>query len=101
MTMGERLISKDAIMNRTITYIGNDAYIALWRIEDEPEIEAEPVKHGKWVRDPDAIDWDIGGWRCSVCEGVNYAIPLNAMPFMWSCSRYCPNCGAKMDRKGD
>ena len=46
-------------------------------------IEAEPIRHGRWI---DCSN----GWMCSVCGQDNtYDKP------------YCPNCGAKMDLKGD
>ena len=39
-------------------------------------------RHGKWVEDNTA-DY---GWRCSVCGHTPWA------------SRFCPNCGARMER---
>ena len=56
-------------------------------IDDAPTIEAEPVKHGKWVVEhKESI-------RCSECcfNRANIKMPMD----------FCPNCGAKMDRKGD
>lgn len=52
-----------------------------------PTIDAEPVRHGKWI-------WNDKCKRvCSVCE--------NPVAFMlskdgWHEGRYCPNCGARM-----
>ena len=49
---------------------------------EEPEVEAEPVRYGKWVKnDPD--DTVV---YCAQC----------LMPQDSVCN-YCPNCGAKMD----
>ena len=42
--------------------------------------EAEPVKHGHWIKQKNWFD------ECSVCRYHG----SNAF-------RYCPNCGAKMD----
>ena len=89
--MAERLINKDALMNRTITYIGNDAYIALWRIEDEPEIEAEPVKHGKWIGHLNELFPSETTQECSVCHKEEYISLFH--------DNYCPYCGAKMDKE--
>lgn len=50
-------------------------------IDSMPTIEAEPVRHGNWVNS------FVGMYACSKC-GVNDRFGL---------SRYCPNCGAKMD----
>ncbi len=44
-----------------------------------PTIEAEPVKHGKWIRyNRENI--------CSECHRCNFTMTF-----------YCPNCGANMD----
>ena len=81
---------------------------ALDMVEDAPAVDAEPVRHAKWVWDNDAIDWNLGAWVCSECRhrnenihagmpGINGGVWSN--PYIWSGSNYCPNCGAKM--KGD
>ena len=52
-------------------------------IKDIPTIEAELVKHGRWIC--------INGWvYCSVCHQE----PPNESNLE---TDYCPNCGAKMD----
>jgi hypothetical protein len=44
------------------------------------EVDAEPVKHGKW------IPWKYhDGFRCGICKEPVY-----------NRYNYCPNCGAKM-----
>lgn len=49
-----------------------------------PTIEAETVRHGKWIDKSGGIE---GAWNyCSVCG--ERAIELYD---------YCPNCGAKME----
>ena len=50
-----------------------------------PTIEAEPVRHGEWVRPTmiNGVNFDIP--HCSVCRTV----PCDE-------GKYCPNCGAKM-----
>lgn len=50
---------------------------------------AEPIKHGRWV----PVTNGRGGFECSVC--TNYA-PSYRDGVEWL-SRFCPNCGAKMD----
>lgn len=64
--------------------------------------ESQEQKHGHWVLDPDGMDWNIPAWRCSVCGCRNDNIPPNlekTNPLRWSGSRFCPNCGAKMDEE--
>lgn len=54
------------------------------RIDELPVIEAEPIRHGRWEF--------IGGYgyqyRCSEC--ITCAERK---------TQFCPNCGAKMDKK--
>lgn len=49
-------------------------------LEQQPTIDAVPVKHGKWEVTPVYI-------KCSECGESFMLIPQN----------YCPNCGAKME----
>lgn len=82
-----------------------------------PTIEADPVRHGRWewyeewgpstwLEPPDIIN---AGWKCTEC-GIDLGEYLTAklheevyvgdMDKMPEVDR-CPNCGAKMDLKGD
>lgn len=58
-------------------------------LEMLPAADVAPVVHGKWVYGEDV---DI---QCSVC-GVD---ALTEGDYRQVKSRYCPNCGAKMDLK--
>lgn len=55
------------------------------------------VKRGKWIKDGETYAL----YKCSVCNDfctvVGYA---NCIPEerMYKTMKYCPNCGAKMDR---
>lgn len=57
------------------------------------------VKHGKWEYDPDGNDWGLGAWRCSLCQckNDNLGMGKHINPYQFAGSKYCPNCGAKMD----
>lgn len=74
-------------------------------INNAPTIDAEPVRHGKWIKMSDA---DGHYYACSECGEELYR--------EWSFDReydlfpkkktidkthYCPNCGAKMDEVND
>jgi hypothetical protein len=59
---------------------------ALRCMEQTPTIEAEPVRHGKWINQDDTYT----RWYCSECKSRNHPGHEN----------FCPNCGTKMDLEG-
>ncbi len=80
------LISRCELFNRLapVQTLG-EAYGIIQGMET---VDAVPVRHGKWVDDSNGIE---GAWNyCSVCG--EQAIDLYD---------YCPNCGARMDGKGN
>lgn len=59
-------------------------------VTEIPVVDVAPVKHGKW-------EYEHGAWQCSNCGEDNpYGIDYDTARF----SKYCPNCGAKMDGEG-
>ena len=62
-------------------------------------IEKERLLHGKWVWNPHGMDWGLGAWQCSECHNRNDNLPMDEKinPLTFVGSKYCPNCGAKMD----
>lgn len=59
-------------------------------IDQQPTVEAEPVKHGRWMHTDAAASWRAKD-ECSVCHyATTDRIDLSYF-------HYCPNCGAKMD----
>lgn len=59
-------------------------------IKNQPTVEAEPVRHGKWLT-PRGHE---NARCCSVCKCIYHK---DSVQFY----EYCPNCGAKMERKND
>ena len=60
-------------------------------IERLKSSDVAPVVHGHWIlvnHPVDLIDWE----ECSVCGYEN---------FYFSRFKFCPNCGAKMEREGN
>lgn len=62
-------------------------------LEYLPTIEAEPVRHGRWIK----YHTDYGSkWNCSVCclptirVGIGISFEIERFAF-------CPFCGARMD----
>ena len=64
-------------------------------VESVPTID--PVKHGEWVKDGEAYAL----YKCSACNdlctvaGWANCIPEEQMRRVF---RFCPNCGARMER---
>lgn len=111
-----RLIDADALKELFDEDGHLSAYIEEY-IDNTPTIEADPVRHGRWewyeewgpstwLEPPDIIN---AGWKCTEC-GIDLGEYLTAklheevyvgdMDKMPEVDR-CPNCGAKMDLKGD
>ena len=74
-------------------------YEATYAIDLIPDADVAPVVHGRWVYNPNGMDWNLGAWQCSVCKCNNNNLPGNDKynPYIFQGSNYCPNCGAKMD----
>lgn len=57
-----------------------------------PAADVAPIVHGHWIRFKDS-DTCYVHMRCSACSAY-WSDPSHADYF-----RYCPNCGAKMERE--
>jgi hypothetical protein len=55
-------------------------------IENAPTVDAEPVRHGRWIN---VIGDD---YKCSICKAAIWARKANPI----SEYKYCWSCGAKM-----
>lgn len=53
-------------------------------VDEMPTIEAEPIRHGHWIKEP---DYD---YQCSECGAY---VGGGDIPKVF---RYCPNCGSRM-----
>jgi len=62
---------------------GNIDVIPVEIVEDAPTIEAEPVRHGRWI----CLEPEIGLFECESCGHKILRAKCN----------YCPSSGAKMD----
>ena len=89
-----RLIDADALI--ACEFKNDISFKALKNlVSRQPTIEAEPIKHGRWIALGDKSPWPAfhdDAVQCSACK-FKY---MRLMP-----RNYCPNCGAKMDEVGD
>lgn len=61
------------------------------RIIKAPTIEAEPVRHGEWVKNEKESEKHIEAiYYCSICQNWEAWGETEK-------TKYCPNCGAKID----
>lgn len=86
-----RLIDADAMREEWLEN-GQNEYVydtnaVLDSIDEQPTIEAEPVRHGYWIKVGTSCGIDI--LECSECHARH---PRKG-------DNYCRDCGAKMDGK--
>ena len=62
-------------------------------IDLEPTVEAEPVRHGRWITD--SFPMDDGDYLMERCTACGTAIEYGMG------TPYCPFCGAKMEDEGE
>ena len=100
--MSMRLIDADALLESGICaeYGYNDNGLLLIPMRDvtnsirnAPTIDAEPVRHGRWIRRKSCHTQTGFVDKCSVCQNMLVHLGCKA--------NYCPNCGAKMDGEAD
>lgn len=60
------------------------------KVKEEPSADVQEVKHGKWISQGADLRPRLGVWHCTNC-GSPYGEP--------SPSKYCPHCGAKMEKE--
>ncbi len=90
-----RLINADELMELYDGCDGLSVPIAVVQqnIKDATTIDAEPVRHGRWIeRKSFHADGGVSA-KCSVCK--------NDVQYLGNPLNYCPNCGAKMDGGAD
>lgn len=87
------LIRRSLVMMGYIARLGTkDTYKAKFEalsaaLDDAPSVDAEPVRHGKWISRGYARGETK--WECSACGEADWRGNTDWM--------FCPYCGAKMD----
>ena len=77
---------------------GNSECAEYRKIRLIPAADVEVVRHGVWVEywDDNYLSWSH---KCSKCG--NFPLTKDETMHDEVLSKYCPNCGAKMDGKGE
>lgn len=61
-------------------------------ISNVPAVDAEPVRHGRWIQAKIAPSYHY----CSYCKST-HKMTMSCNKYVLL--KYCPNCGARMDFK--
>ena len=72
---------------------------ALTMLHEVPSAQPER-KTGRWIWNPNGMDWDLGAWCCSECKfkaETWWANDEKYNPLMCSGGTFCGNCGARMN----
>lgn len=91
-----RLIDADAFRDEWLEN-GENEYVydtnsVLDSIDLQPTIDAEPVRHGRWI--PQVFHEKLIGGKCSECGKFKRS---NNMGILQKSYKRCHRCGAKMD----
>ena len=91
MTMAE-YIEREKLLRDINHYHLSDGKFQHW-VEVQQAADVAPVRHGRWIDKGEyAVCTECGGRSGTQYDGVE-PIPLM--------TQFCPNCGAKMDRRID
>ena len=95
--MNNDLISREAaiaqIERRKSLLVGDktvpvDAFIKF--LKNRPTVDAEPIRHGRWIQSKTVPTYH----HCSLCKAT-HRMKMSCNVYVFT--KYCPNCGAKMD----
>lgn len=100
------LISRKALMDEYFRKCNRECCICVERDDESgecglvryaPAVDAEPVRHGRWIENEDTDVYD-GFWNCSECGHKIYSdLALMEELQEQGYALYCEHCGAKMD----
>ncbi|MBE6121179.1 MAG: hypothetical protein E7190_00515 [Erysipelotrichaceae bacterium] len=86
-----RLIDADALLMAIIGYPYGYRGMIESEIENQPTVDAEPVRHGKWIYGNEFH------WYVASCNKCGYQRRTDIKADGWNQWNYCPNCGCRMD----
>lgn len=83
-------IEREAVID-LITRRYENPEICTYEINSIPAADVAPVVHSYWEHKITSCEENI-----SICHNCKYPVS-----WFWGLSKYCPNCGAKMDGGAD
>ena len=100
-------ISREALLKHAIALNNphelGECVVPVSDIEAAPAADVAEVVHGRWKEDTDPADGDL---RCTHCgtawpKFVQKLIEEQGIWTLPTLFRYCPRCGAKMDKEDE
>lgn len=85
-----RLIDADRLTEEFLSWTmcdGASMYEIERTIDEQPTVDAEPVRHGRWIYK----------WFDSYCSACGWENKSDTVTRIRNDYPYCPHCGAKMD----
>ena len=72
-------------------------------IDAAPAVDVAPVVHGEWREDTCPADGDLRCTHCGIAwpKCVQKQIEEQGIWTLQTLFKYCPNCGAKMDKEAE
>ena len=84
-----------ALMDASLSSVDEDTILDL--VDSIHTVDAVPVVHGRWIEREDPMLDTY--YTCSACNEDFYIEPTGDTAKDLFTYTYCPNCGAKMDKK--
>lgn len=99
----EDCINRQAVLDIQVKYAEHIRATKFWQMRDDfnalPSVKPQEPKTGHW----EYVQYDgnpnIGNWHCSECNRIVSGAIIAVNPVY--VYKYCPNCGAKMEEKGE
>ena len=79
----QEYLNQEVTDGMQFTDIGEGIDLAMEQVKEAPAVDAEPVRHGKWIPQ----DNTRTKFQCSDCKSRNHD----------GSGKWCSNCGCKMD----
>ena len=88
--MTNEFVNKEEVLEIIRSTCGD--YATAWaKVAHLPSLDVAPIVHGEWLLRHEGYGHY---WECSSCH-------KNPCIYVTKDTRYCPNCGAKMDEKDE
>lgn len=89
----DKAIEQFCSCGSVFTYGDNVCKAIVSRLKQVPTADVRENVHAHWEK-----TYGDSRFMCSVCKGKENVPTMMGKPIVWG---FCPNCGAKMDERGE